>query len=43
MLASFSVVPMDVPGGVKSLIAEALKIVDESGLNLRIGRYAHHH
>ena len=37
MLASFSVVPMDVPGGVKALVAEALKIVDESGLPYQLG------
>jgi len=37
MLASFSVVPMDVPGGVKHLIAEALKIVDSSGLPYELG------
>jgi uncharacterized protein (TIGR00106 family) len=37
MLASFSVVPMEVTGGVKRLIAEALKIVDESGLAYELG------
>lgn len=37
MLASFSVVPMEVTGGVKKLIAEALKIVDESGLPYELG------
>lgn len=37
MLASFSVVPMDVPGGVKHLVAEALKIVDASGLPYQLG------
>jgi len=37
MLASFSVVPMDVPGGVKKLVAEALKIVDASGLPYELG------
>jgi hypothetical protein len=29
MLADFAVVPMGVTGGVKELVAEALKIVDE--------------
>jgi len=33
MLASFSVVPLGVTGGVKRLVAEALKIVDESDLD----------
>jgi len=28
---------MDVPGGVKALVAEALKIVDESGLPYQLG------
>lgn len=37
MLASFSVVPMDVPGGVKTLVAEALRIVDASGLPYELG------
>ena len=37
MLASFSVVPLDVTGGVKALIAEALMIVDESGLPYELG------
>ena len=37
MVASFSVVPMDVPGGVRALIAEALKIVDASGLPYELG------
>lgn len=37
MLASFSVVPMDGPGGVSKLIAEALKIVDASGLPYELG------
>lgn len=37
MLASFSVVPMGEPGGVKELVAEALKIVDESGLSYELG------
>ncbi|HLJ78830.1 MAG TPA: thiamine-binding protein [Acidobacteriaceae bacterium] len=37
MLASFSVVPMGVTGGVKALVAEALKIVDESGLPYELG------
>lgn len=37
MLASFSVVPMEVTGGVKKLVAEALKIVDESGLAYELG------
>lgn len=30
MLADFAVVPMGVTGGVKALVAEALKIVDDS-------------
>jgi uncharacterized protein (TIGR00106 family) len=37
MLVSFSVVPMDVRGGVKALVAEALRIVDESGLPYQLG------
>lgn len=37
MLADFAVVPMGVDGGVKKLIAEALKIVDESGLSYKLG------
>ena len=37
MLASFSVVPMGVTGGGKALVAEALKIVDESGLPYELG------
>lgn len=37
MLASFSVVPMGMTGGVKALVAEALKIVDESGLPYELG------
>lgn len=37
MLASFSVVPMGVTGGVKTLVAEALKIVDASGLPYELG------
>ena len=37
MLASFSVVPMGLTGGVKTLIAEALKIVDASGLPYELG------
>ena len=37
MLASFAVIPMGVEGGVKNLVAEALKIVDESGLPYRLG------
>ena len=37
MLASFSVVPMGVTGGVKNLIAEALRIVDQSGLPYELG------
>lgn len=37
MLASFSVVPMGVTGGVKTLVAEALKVVDESGLPYELG------
>ncbi|MFZ0631410.1 MAG: MTH1187 family thiamine-binding protein [Acidobacteriaceae bacterium] len=37
MLASFSVVPLDVTGGVKDLVAEALKIVDASELDYALG------
>lgn len=37
MLADFAVVPMGVGDGVKKLIAEALKIVDESGLSYKLG------
>ncbi|MGA7521160.1 MAG: MTH1187 family thiamine-binding protein [Acidobacteriaceae bacterium] len=37
MLASFSVVPLDVTGGVKDLVAEALKIVDASELDYSLG------
>src|ERR1700735_1485573 len=37
MLASFAVVPMGTTGGVKDLVAEALKIVDESGLPYELG------
>ncbi|MFZ1053348.1 MAG: MTH1187 family thiamine-binding protein [Candidatus Sulfotelmatobacter sp.] len=37
MLADFAVVPMGVTGGVKDLVAEALKIVDESGLSYKLG------
>ena len=37
MLASFSVVPLGVTGGVKALVAEALKIVDESDLDYTLG------
>ena len=37
MLADFAVVPMGVTGGVKELVAEALRIVDESGLSYKLG------
>lgn len=37
MLASFSVVPMGTGDGVKKLIAEALAIVDASGLPYKLG------
>ena len=37
MLVDFAVVPMGVTGGVKALVAEALKIVDESGLSYKLG------
>jgi len=37
MLASFAVIPMGLEGGVKNLIAEALKIVDASGLPYKLG------
>jgi len=40
MLASFAVVPMGITGGVKELVAEALKIVDESGLAYELGAMA---
>jgi hypothetical protein len=37
MPADFAVVPMGLGDGVKKLIAEALKIVDESGLSYKLG------
>jgi uncharacterized protein (TIGR00106 family) len=37
MLADFAVVPMGVTGRVKELVAEALRIVDESGLSDKLG------
>ncbi len=37
MLASFAVVPMGVQEGVKDLVAEALAIVDASGLPYQLG------
>jgi uncharacterized protein (TIGR00106 family) len=37
MLASFTVIPLGAEGGVKKLIAEALKIVDDSGLPYKLG------
>jgi uncharacterized protein (TIGR00106 family) len=37
MLASFAVVPMGTEGGVKDLVAEALAIVDASGLSYKLG------
>ena len=37
MLASFAVIPLGLEGGVKNLIAEALKIVDSSGLSYKVG------
>ncbi len=37
MLASFAVVPLGVTGGVKDLVAEALRIVDASGLDYELG------
>jgi uncharacterized protein (TIGR00106 family) len=37
MLASFAVVPMGVQEGVKELVAEALAIVDASGLPYKLG------
>lgn len=37
MLASFAVIPMGTEGGVKHLVAEVLKIVDESGLSYSAG------
>ncbi len=37
MLADFAVIPMGVGDGVKDLIAEALAIVDQSGLSYKFG------
>jgi uncharacterized protein (TIGR00106 family) len=37
MLASFSVVPMGAGEGVKEIVAEALSIVDNSGLPYQLG------
>jgi len=37
MLASFSVVPMGAGEGVKEMVAEALTIVDGSGLSYQLG------
>ena len=37
MLASFSVVPMGAGDGVKEIVAEALTIVDGSGLSYQLG------
>lgn len=37
MLACFTVIPAGVEGGVKHLVAEVLKIVDESGLPYKLG------
>ncbi len=37
MLASFSVVPMGAGEGVKEIVAEALSIVDGSGLPYQLG------
>ncbi|MGA8109550.1 MAG: MTH1187 family thiamine-binding protein [Acidobacteriaceae bacterium] len=37
MLAGFAVVPLGVADGVKELVAEALKIVDASGLDYELG------
>ncbi|MDR3764259.1 MAG: MTH1187 family thiamine-binding protein [Acidobacteriota bacterium] len=37
MLATFTVIPLGVPDGAKHLIAEALKIVDASGLSYQLG------
>ena len=37
MLASFSVVPMGAGDGVKEIVAEALAIVDDSGLSYQLG------
>jgi uncharacterized protein (TIGR00106 family) len=37
MLASFSVVPMSTGEGVKKLVAEAVAIVDASGLAYQLG------
>lgn len=37
MLASFSVVPMGAGEGVKEIVAEAVRIVDRSGLAYQLG------
>jgi uncharacterized protein (TIGR00106 family) len=37
MVASFAVVPLGVTGGAKEFVAEALKIVDASGLDYELG------
>ncbi len=37
MLASFSVAPLGVEGGVGRLVAEILDLVDRSGLDYRVG------
>jgi uncharacterized protein YqgV (UPF0045/DUF77 family) len=37
MLASFSVVPMGAGEGIKEIVAEALTIVDGSGLSYQLG------
>lgn len=37
MIASFAIVPLGVEGGVKRLVAEALSIVDRSGLAYKFG------
>ena len=43
MLADFAVVPMGVTGGVKELVAEALKLVERVWPFLQAGSHAYHH
>ncbi len=37
MLASFSVAPLGVEGGVSGMVAEVLELVERSGLDYRVG------
>ncbi len=37
MLASFSVVPLGVEGGAGRLVAQVLELVEQSGLDYRVG------